>query len=123
MTTAHTIATKYLRNEGLNSITWEYFTGDFKSVITYLEKIANHIFDTWKIDHTEIFSNILPKKALKGWDENYLPSNLADNLKFHTHIMMEDTGSDSAYISVVDVDFLKNLECSLHCTIAQQLEV
>ena len=124
MTRENAVATKYLREVGLNSITWEHFTGDFKSVITYLEKIANHIWETFKVDETEVFTEISSKKFLEGWDKKYLP----DNLDFHTHVIMEHTGSMTAEgdyavkVSVVDVDFLKNLEHSLHRAITQELD-
>lgn len=123
ITKANKVATEYLRSVGLNSITWEHFTGDFKSVINYLEKIANHIYDVWGIDQTEIFTSICHKSVLKGWDEKHIP-----NLKGHTHICMNENGSMTAYgdfdvnIEVVDTDFLKRLEYDLHCTIANQVE-
>ena len=123
ITRANKVATEYLRSVGLNSITWEHFTGDFKSVINYLEKIANHIYDVWGIDHTEIFTSIFHKSVLKGWDKKYIP-----NLYGHTHIIMSENGLMTAYgdydvnIQVVDVDFLKSLEHDLHCTILNQVE-
>lgn len=118
------IATKYLREVELNSITWEYFTGDFGSVINYLEKVANHIWKKWGIDKTEVFTSVFHVKDLKGHNEKDFPKTTYH----YTHVIMEDTGAlteDGDYgvhLVAVTVDTLKEIEYDLHCTIAQQLE-
>lgn len=117
-------ATKHLRSVGLNSITWEHFTGDFDSVIRYLEKVSKYIWGKWEIDTTEFYNAIVTKEFLKSWDEKYLPKDW----KYHSHFIIEETGHVSEFgdwdciVKVLDVHTLASFENDLHSIIAEKLE-
>lgn len=114
------VATSYLRGNGLNSITWEHFTGDYKSVLNYLEKIANHIWDKFRVDETEVFGTIFYKSTVDKWDEQYKPK--ASELYGHTHIVMHGCTDESTYATALTIDELKVIENRLHYAIMQGLE-
>jgi hypothetical protein len=114
-------AESYLRENELNTITWEHFTGDFNSVINYLEKIANHIWKIFEIDETEVFTEIQPISSFNGWDEKYLPSK--QQMKGHTHLMFYgaydwEGGQD---VKVLTVQDLQDIEARLHHAIVEGL--
>ena len=120
MTKEYSIATNYLRENGLNSITWEHFTGDYTSVLHYLERIAIHVWEKFQIDETEVFGSIFHKNTIAKWAEENKPT--AKELNGHTHIVMHGYTDEDTYVTVLTVDELKQIENNIHCAILNGLE-
>ena len=119
-TPQYKVAQEHLRANGFNTITWEYFTGNFGSVLRYLEKIANYVWDKFNIDETEIFTSIIEKKFI-GNDIEFEKLKEHPLFKTHTHVIMSCYGHDDIHYELLTVNELVNIEKDLHHAIYKAL--
>ena len=118
-TPQYKVAQQHLRANELNTITWENFTGDFASVLRYLEKISNYIWESFGIDETEIFTRIIKKTSIPKDELNEISENPLYNT--HTHLIMNCYGSDDISYTLLTINEVVNIEKDIHNALYQAL--